>query len=148
MSWNGDKEIGCAFAQGGLSACRYKAQDFASCETPNYGGAESYPQNIFPKVKDFSECVDAVKACGFSGFTETKHTTIDPALGYDTSKSQVGPNVPDQFAFVTSPLCLAAGVAVIGVVSLYARSKATTLRAPVSEQDDGLLEEAEMEDAE
>jgi hypothetical protein len=148
MSWNGDKEIGCAFAQGGLIACRYKAQDFASCETPNYGGDASYPQNIFPKVKDFSECVDAVKACGFSGFTDTKHTTIDPALGYDTSKVQVGANVGGTFSYVTSPLCLGAGVAVVGVLSLFARSKATMLRAPVTEQDDGLLEEAELEDAE
>ena len=78
LVWNGDKQIGCAYGQDGLVACRYKAQDFASCETPNYGGKESYPQNIFPKVKDFSTCVEAVKACGFDdSFTTAPHTTLD-----------------------------------------------------------------------
>jgi hypothetical protein len=90
MAWNGAKEIGCSEGKDGLIACRYKAQDFASCETPNYGGEESFPQNIFPKVKDYDTCVEAVKDCGFDdSFTATHHhTKIDAKLGYETATSR------------------------------------------------------------
>jgi hypothetical protein len=130
LIWNGDKQIGCAFGQDGLVACRYKAQDFKSCETPNYGGKESYPANIFPKVKDFSACVDAVKACGFADtFTTAPHATLDAVLGYSATKAEIGAELESELEGAVetveqvgrSPIGLVAVAAVIGALTLSAR---------------------------
>jgi hypothetical protein len=80
MIWDGDKEIGCVANSHNLAACRYKGANFASCQTPNYGGSASYVQNVFANVKSFSTCKAAVAACGLP---VEDVASIDQTTGYN-----------------------------------------------------------------
>jgi hypothetical protein len=64
MIWDGGKEIGCVLNNNNIAACRYKGDDFKSCQTPNFGGDPSYVQNVFAPMKTFEECKAEVAACG------------------------------------------------------------------------------------
>merc|ERR1719460_1976987 len=63
MSWKGVKEIGCAYGKDGLIACRYKAGDELSADTPNMAGG--YKDNVLAKKNKYSDCVATVAKCGF-----------------------------------------------------------------------------------
>jgi hypothetical protein len=81
MLWNGAKEIGCLGNAHNLFACRYKAGDFASCNTPNYGGDTSYPLNIFERVTSYSDCVAAVRDCGLTPEEPTGREALAATTG-------------------------------------------------------------------
>ncbi|CAE7375359.1 unnamed protein product, partial [Symbiodinium sp. KB8] len=68
MIWQGAKSIGCMSNHHHLKACRYKAQDFLSCNTPNFGGDPSFVKNVYPRVKSFAQCKAEVQNCGLPVF--------------------------------------------------------------------------------
>merc|ERR1719253_2128106 len=37
LIWQGSERIGCFTNSAGLGGCRYKAHDYQSCRTPNFG---------------------------------------------------------------------------------------------------------------
>jgi hypothetical protein len=64
LIWNGDKTLGCFNNSYNLWGCRYKALDYLSCNTPNYGDNTAYQQNVYPVMKSFDVCLAAVVQCG------------------------------------------------------------------------------------
>jgi hypothetical protein len=129
MSWKGVKEIGCAYGKDGLIACRYKAGDTLGSDTPNMAGG--YKDNVLEKKHTYSECLAAVSKCGFkAGFDKVgQFTKLNCELGYDDSKAEVVPYSLSSLS--TSPVALAAVVAVAGVAALLARAKVAAQRATV-----------------
>merc|ERR1719491_1002089 len=85
MIWNGDKEFGCLGNEHNLFACRFKALDYASCNTPNYGGAESFKQNVYERKHSFESCVAKVEACGLPVPEPKSADALDEVTGLSAS---------------------------------------------------------------
>uniref|UniRef100_A0A7S1FGJ6 SCP domain-containing protein n=1 Tax=Noctiluca scintillans TaxID=2966 RepID=A0A7S1FGJ6_NOCSC len=66
MVWQGASEIGCFTNTHGILGCRYKGPDYITCRTPNYGEQVDFEHNVFPRVKTYEECRQAVETCGFA----------------------------------------------------------------------------------
>jgi len=81
LIWQGDKEIGCLGNSHNLFACRYKALDFKSCNTPNYGDAKDKRQNVYPRVKSYSACKAKVQACGLPVSEPKSAGALDSTTG-------------------------------------------------------------------
>jgi hypothetical protein len=101
MIWQGAKTIGCSSNKMGIAACRYKAADYASCKTPNYGGHADYKHNIYAAKVSKKTCEAKVKACfGTAGRL------------YDEEDEEALAEEPTGLRFV------GAGVAIAGVTML------------------------------
>lgn len=87
LIWQGGQTIGCFRNAVGLGGCRYKAHDFKSCHTPNFGFEKDWTHNVFPRVKSFQECRQEVAACGLPLPEPTCIGTLDLLSGLITNSN-------------------------------------------------------------
>jgi len=154
MIWNGVREIGCFTNTYNLAACRYKGEDFKSCNTPNYGGhSEGNMHNVFAQVKTYSECKAAVEACGLA-VGDAPHSDIDPTTGLWVDNGNIKlPNIKYHLnlskhiantGISTSALVAIAG-AVLAVAAVGARIHKRGQFAKAQEEAGELLQRADPE---
>jgi len=78
LIWDGVKSIGCALNEHGLGFCRYKAQDYKGCFTPNMGGG--YETNVYQAgSRTETECKALAEACAAGATEGTADTSGDGA---------------------------------------------------------------------
>lgn len=85
LIWQGGKTIGCFKNGVGLGGCRYKAHDFRSCHTPNFGFKEDWTHNVYPRKRSFQECKQEVARCGLPFPEPTCIGTLDSISGLITN---------------------------------------------------------------
>jgi len=92
MIWQGDKQIGCLANSYKLFSCRYKGLDYKTCNTPNFGDNTAYTQNVYPRVKTYSECKAAVAACGLPTSEPASASALDSTTGMSATSAMRGLN--------------------------------------------------------
>jgi hypothetical protein len=128
MSWNGAKDIGCFNNKYNLWGCRYKALDYKSCNTPNYGSDEDWAHNVYPRKNTFKDCLAKVKKCGLPAPKGSE--AVDSTTGYDEEDFDLadvlpgGNGVTYLGAFATASLSLAAAA---GLVRVWKSSRQPSL---------------------
>jgi hypothetical protein len=127
MTWNGAKDIGCFNNSYNLWGCRYKALDYKSCNTPNYGGDTSYPSNVYPRKNTFKDCLAKVKKCGLptpSGADKVDATTGYNEEGFDLGFVSGANNFMFMGAFVAAAISLAAAA---GLARVWTKRRQSSL---------------------
>jgi hypothetical protein len=147
MIWNGVREIGCFANTYNLAACRYKGEDFKSCNTPNYGGQEGNVQNVFKRVKTFDECKAAVTACGLDAGGATHMGSLDGTTGLNEIKPHLQYKLTKRLpagSGVQSVQYVSVGACVLAVAGLVLRRIRGASQAQPATDEEELLERAEQ----
>jgi len=132
MMWQGATEIGCLSNPYNIVACRYKGADKLGCSTPNFGDASSYAQNVYPRVKTYTECKAAVEACGLTVEAPLNDPSVDGTTGlYEDNMHAASNTLPTYI--LPGMIVLVAAAAAVGGVMRFRRHSAAQASASADE---------------